>query len=99
MYEYLNEFKVSLTQQNDDLILSYQKNNYNSTITYHHKQKKGFFKPIKQNIYILTSCEVGDIINYINTEICLTEDNLEELQMMIREHSLTHLKKLYKPPL
>lgn len=99
MYEYLNDFKVSLTQQDDDLILSYQKNNFTGTITYHHKIKKGFFKPIKQHIYILTSAEVGGIIDYINTEICLTEDNLEQLQMMIREHSLKQLKKLYIPPM
>lgn len=42
----------------------------------------------KDPIYLLTECDMGDVIEYVHKVSPLTSDELTEVSMEIRNHSL-----------
>jgi uncharacterized protein YkvS len=48
---------------------------------------KGLGKPINQNFVVMTKCDMGDIIEYINQKRGLTENDFNEINKLIREHT------------
>jgi len=47
----------------------------------------GTSKPIRQKFIIMTSCEMGDVIEYIYQTRGLTSEDFNEVSLLIREHS------------
>ncbi len=50
---------------------------------------KGTSKPIIQDFVMMTKCDMGDVIEYIYQTRGLNENDFNEVNMLIREHSLS----------
>lgn len=73
-----------------------QENNGSVTVTYCHESLTGYceYKIIevnnrfKQRGLILINTDMGDVIEYIHTHIPLSGEKLQEVNKLIRDHSL-----------
>jgi hypothetical protein len=49
---------------------------------------KGLKKPIVQNFLVLTSTDMGDVIEYVHKKSPLSSEDLSYMNKLIRDHSL-----------
>jgi hypothetical protein len=84
----LSDFETEVIKDGDKYIVNYSKDNYTGTCQYNYVSLPGQRKPISQKVLLLTSCEMGDVIEKINKDFPLSSDDLTGVTMNIREHSL-----------
>lgn len=91
MKELLDEFICTVTEENRTVIVSYTHPTYShsGSCTYESHQMKGISKPIIQNFLIMTGCDMGDVIEYIYQTRGINENDFNEVNRLIREHSLS----------
>jgi hypothetical protein len=53
---------------------------------------KGVRKPIVQNFLVLTSTDMGDVIEYIHKKSPLSSEDLSSINKLIRDHSLREVE-------
>jgi hypothetical protein len=85
---YLNNFTTEVIKDGDKYIVNYSDEQYTGVCEYNHINFPGQRKPISQKVLLLTSCEMGDIIEKINIDSPLSSEDLTAITMEIREHSL-----------
>ena len=87
MYQnhYLDEFNTEVTQNENNYTVIYTYGNFSGTCEYE-LFKSG--KRIKQDVLLLTKVEMGDVIEKIHMDSPLTSDDLTDMSMNIRNHSL-----------
>lgn len=86
MMDILNEFNTQVINQPPLYQVNYSLNNYSGTCTY--KELNPISKLQPNNIYILTNSNMGDVIEYMNKVSPLSPDDMNTIQLNIREHSL-----------
>jgi hypothetical protein len=57
---------------------------------------KGLSKPIIQKFIVMTGCEMGDVIEYIYQTRGLNENDFNEINMLIREHSRKKVEEQFR---
>jgi hypothetical protein len=82
---YLNDFNTEVTQNDTKYMVIYSYGNFSGTCEYE-LFKSG--KRIKQDVLLLQRVEMGDIIEMIHMDSPLTSDDLTNMSMNIRNHSL-----------
>ena len=60
---------------------------YSGTCIYETHSMKGTSKPIVQNFIVMVSCDMGGVIEYIHQKIGLTEEDFNDVNELIRNHS------------
>ena len=83
--EYLNEFNTEVIQNDSKYVVIYSYGNFSGTCEYE------LFKSgnrIKQDVLLLQRVEMGDVIEKIHMDSPLTSDDLTDMSMNIRNHSL-----------
>jgi hypothetical protein len=84
----LNNFTTEVIKEGDKYIVNYSNGEFTGVCEYNHVLFPGQRKPISQRVLLLTSCEMGDIIEKINMDSPLSSEDLTGITMEIREHSL-----------
>ena len=84
----LNDFTTEVIKEGDKYIVNYSNGEYTGVCEYNHVVFPGQRKPLNQRVLLLTSCEMGDIIEKINMDSPLKSEDLTGITMEIREHSL-----------
>jgi hypothetical protein len=82
---YLNDFNTEVTQNNTLFKVIYSNGNFSGVCEYE------LYRPgnrIKQNVLLLSNVDMGDIIEKIHMDSPLTSDDLTDMSMSIRNHSL-----------
>jgi hypothetical protein len=82
---YLNDFNTEVIQNDSKYVVIYTYGNFSGTCEYE------LFKTgnkIKQDVLLLIKVEMGDIIEKIHMDSPLTSDDLTDMSMNIRNHSL-----------
>jgi len=82
---YLNDFNTQVTQNDTLFKVIYSYGNFSGTCEYE------LYRPgnrIKQEVLLLSNVEMGDIIEKIHMDSPLTSDDLTDMSMSIRNHSL-----------
>ena len=82
---YLNDFNTEVIQNDSKYVVKYTYGNFSGTCEYE------LFKSgnrIKQDVLLLTKVEMGDVIEKIHMDSPLTSDDLTDMSMNIRNHSL-----------
>ena len=82
---YLNEFNTEVIQNDSKYVVIYSYGNFSGTCEYE------LFKSgnrIKQDVLLLQRVEMGDVIEKIHMDSPLTSDDLTDMSMNIRNHSL-----------
>ena len=87
MYQnhYLDEFNTEVTQNENNYTVIYTYGNFSGVCEYE-LFKSG--KRIKQDVLLLTKVEMGDVIEKIHMDSPLTSEDLTDMSMNIRNHSL-----------
>ncbi len=88
MEEILEDFGVDIEISGSTITLTYSHHNFFGTCVYEQVSTKGKNKPIQQTFLVLTSTDMGDVIEYINKKSPLTSDDFFTLDKLIRDHSL-----------
>ena len=87
---YLNDFNTEVTQNGTQYSVIYSYGNFSGVCNYE------LYKPgnrIKQEVLLLSNVEMGDIIEKIHMDSPLTSDDLTDMSMSIRNHSLSKVEE------
>ena len=89
MKEIIEEFVCTVTKDNRTITVTYCHPTYShsGTCIFESHNTMGTSKPIRQKFIIMTSCEMGDVIEYIYQTRGLTSEDFNEVSLLIREHS------------
>ena len=85
----LKKFSTGITKSENHYIVTYSHGFFEGTCKY--VVKSGMSKIQPQSIMLLMETDMGDVIEYIHKKTPLTSDDFNEVQMGIREHSLSSL--------
>jgi hypothetical protein len=88
MNQFLTNIPTTITQINEKYVVTYCQDDISGTCIYSTYTSK--LQP--QPIYLLSYCNMNDIISDINKKSPLTEGDFFNLQFEIRTDSLTKLK-------
>lgn len=91
----LEKFSTEVTREGDILTVTYKNGEFTGVCTY--IERGGITKLQPQSIFLLTTSDMGDVIEFIHKETPLSSEDLNDLQMCIREHSLEQLNRFVNP--
>jgi hypothetical protein len=92
MTEILEVFNKVINKSGGTITLTYCHHNFSGTCVYQEVTTKGLRKPIKQNFLVLTSTDMGDVIEYIHKKSPLSSEDLSSINKLIRDHSLSEVE-------
>jgi len=88
MEEILEVFNKVINKSGGTITLTYCHHNFSGTCIYEQVTTKGLKKPIVQNFLVLTSTDMGDVIEYMHKKSPLSSEDLSYINKLIRDHSL-----------
>jgi hypothetical protein len=107
MEKLLDEFVCTITEENGTTTLTYchptslkqsgegiPTYSHSGTCTYEKHTMKGKTKPIVQNFMVMVGCDMGDIIEYIYQKKGIKEEDFNDINMLIREHSRKKVEEI-----
>lgn len=86
----LDKFSTEVTREGDILTVKYKNGEFIGECVYVERSGMSRFQPHK--VHLLTSSDMGDVIEFIHKESPLSSEDHNDLQMYIREHSLKTLQ-------
>lgn len=89
MIQILELFNKVINKSGSTITLTYCHHNFSGTCVYEQVTTKGLKKPIVQNFLVLTSTDMGDVIEYIHKKSPLSSEDLSSINKLIRDHSLS----------
>ena len=92
----LSPFTTDIIKSGDTYVITYKKDEYVGSIIYTEHNMVGTNKPIRKKIYMITSSDMGDVIEYINKKSPLTDEDLLSINKIIRDDSLQRLMEYIK---
>jgi hypothetical protein len=92
MTEILEVFNKVINKSGGTITLTYCHHNFSGTCVYEQVTTKGLKKPIVQNFLVLTSTDMGDVIEYIHKKSPLSSEDLSSINKLIRDHSLSEVE-------
>ena len=94
MYQINNilfQFNPQIFQNDNIYEIRYVNGEYKGNVIYEKRVIRGVKKPIIQNVYVIKSSDMGDVIEYINKKSPLTDEDLLSINKIIRDDSLSIL--------
>jgi hypothetical protein len=88
--QYLDNFNTEVIQNDSKYVVIYTYGNFSGTCEYE------LFRSgnrIKQDVLLLQRVEMGDVIEKIHMDSPLTSDDLTDMSMNIRNHSLKKVEE------
>jgi hypothetical protein len=92
MTEILEVFNKVINKSGGTITLTYCHHNFSGTCVYEQVTTKGLKKPIVQNFLVLTSTDMGDVIEYIHKKSPLSSEDLSSINKLLRDHSLSEVE-------
>ena len=91
----LEKFSTEVTREGDILTVTYKNGEFTGVCTYIERGSMSKIQP--QRIFLLTTSDMGDVIEFIHKESPLSSEDHNDLQMYIREHSLEQIYRFVNP--
>lgn len=91
----LEKFSTEVTREGDILTVTYKNGEFIGECTYIERGSLSKIQP--QRLFLLTTSNMGDVIEYIHKESPLSSEDMNDLQMYIREHSLELINRFVNP--
>lgn len=90
---YLNKLLTTVSEETpNEYKVLYSNGVHVGSCSYKKLEMMGTNKPIRQDIFLLTHCDMGDIIGSLNNEYPFTPEDHNDVQREIRFDSLTKVK-------
>lgn len=93
MREIIESFNTDVEYTNQMYTIRYSNNKYFGDISYKPMSTKGIRKPIRQKFYVVVEANMNNVVEYINTQTQLSGERLQEVNKLIRDHSLEVLNQ------
>jgi hypothetical protein len=91
MNELINKFETSLSENNGSIMVNYRYDTLTGYCEYRIMEVNNRFK---QKVWILINTDMGDVIEYIHSNSPLKGEDLQEVNKLIRDHSLMKVSKV-----
>jgi len=92
----LSPFTTDIIKSGDTYVITYKKDEYVGSVIYTEHNMVGTNKPIRKKIYMITSSDMGDVIEYINKISPLKDGDITNINKIIRDDSLGRLNEYLK---
>ena len=93
MIELINNFKTTISENNGTIRVHY----FNGPLTGHCEYTLlEVQNRLKQKAWVLINTDMGDVIEYIHKNNPLSDDDLKDVNKLIRDHSLQVAQNLYR---
>ena len=90
----LDIFNPKVTRIDNTITVTYCHDSYSGQCIYEEHVLQGKTKKFKQRIQIMTECQMDDVIEYLyNTKVIGGPSDFNKINHLIRDHSLSQLKK------
>ena len=93
MIELINNFKTTISENNGTIKVNY----FNGPLTGHCEYTLlEVNNRLKQKAWVLINTDMGDVIEYIHSNSPLNSDDLQDVNKLIRDHSLLKVQDLHR---
>ena len=93
MIELINKFETTISENNGSIMINY----FNGPLTgYCEYRLIEVNNRFKQKAWILINTDMGDVIEYIHMNMPLSDDDLKDVNKLIRDHSLQAVQDLHR---
>ena len=102
MIELINKFSTTLSENNGSIIVNYshgggRSEHFNRPLTgYCEYRIMEVNNRFKQKAWILINTDMADVIEFIHTNMPLSDEKLQEVNKLIRDHSLSKVQDLHR---
>jgi hypothetical protein len=91
MIQLINKFSTTLSDNNGSIMVNYKHDVLTGFCEYRIMEVNNRFK---QKAWILINTDMGDVIEYIHTNMPLSDDDLKDVNKLIRDHSLLRVQSI-----
>ena len=100
MIHLIDKFKTTLSENNGTITVNYRHDILSGFCEYKIVEVNnaslmvGSLKRFKQKAWVLINTDMGDVIEYIHTNMPLSDNDLMVVDKLIRDHSLSRVRSL-----
>ncbi len=91
MVHLIDKFETTLSENNGSLMVNYRHDILTGYCEYRIIEVNNRFK---QRAWVLINTDMGDIIEYIHSNSPLSDDDLQRVNKLIRDHSLSKVQSI-----
>ena len=93
MISLIDKFETTLSENNGSIMVNYKHDVLTGYCEYRIVEVNNRFK---QKAWVLINTDMGDIIEYIHSNSPLSDEDLMNVDKLIRDHSLLRVRDLYQ---
>ena len=93
MIHLIDKFETTLSENNGSVMVNYRHDILTGYCEYRIVEVNNRFK---QKAWVLINTDMGDVIEYIHTNMPLSDDDLMTVNKLIRDHSLSRVQGLHR---
>ena len=93
MNELIDKFKTTITENNGSIMVNYRHDMLTGFCEYRIVEVNN---RLKQRAWILINTDMGDVIEYIHSNSPLSGEDLQDVNKLIRDHSLLRVRSLHR---
>jgi hypothetical protein len=93
MIHLIDKFKTTLSENNGTITVNYRHDILSGYCEYRIMEINNRFK---QKAWVLINTDMGDVIEYIHSNMPLSDNDLMVVDKLIRDHSLKSVQDLYR---
>jgi len=91
MIQLINKFETTLSENNGSIMVNYKHDVLTGFCEYRIVEVNNRFK---QKAWLLVNTDMGDVIEYIHSNSPLSDKDLQDVNKLIRDHSLSRVQSL-----
>jgi hypothetical protein len=91
MIQLIDKFETTLSENNGSLMVHYRHDTLTGFCEYRIVEVNNRFK---QKAWLLVNTDMGDVIEYIHSNSPLSDKDLQDVNKLIRDHSLSRVQSL-----
>jgi hypothetical protein len=91
MIQLIDKFETSVSENNGSIMVNYKHDILTGFCEYRIVEVNNRFK---QKAWILVNTDMGDVIEYIHSNSPLSDKDLQDVNKLIRDHSLSRVQSL-----
>ena len=93
MIQLINNFETTLSENNGSIMVNYRHDILTGYCEYRIVEVNNRFK---QKAWLLINTDMGDVIEYIHSNSPLKDEDLSDVNKLIRDHSLLRVRGLHR---
>lgn len=93
MIELINKFETTISENNGSIMVNYFNGPLTGYCEYRIIEVNNRFK---QKAWVLINTDMGDVIEFIHSNNPLSDEKLQEVNKLIRDHSLQAVQDLHR---